>query len=192
MRLVTYQSKEAVKRLLKEGYLIMEKDKRDFTHIHRFDDHDYSAHSFTYAYNYIIDRMNKLLPPKEDPNCYYPLWAWYRVNGRRKPTKFLDNMHKGNVRIIFEIDDNKVLLSDFDMFSYILSGGLYFKKNPESFEEEMDIFLPNDSDYFDNLDQMLEINHKEDGPYYMSNRHNTIQATFWKLNLKDVVEIKEI
>ena len=193
MRLVTYQSLEAVERLKKDGYLIMEEDKFSYTAIALFDK-DNSFSNFKNAYEYIINRMNKLLPPKEDKRCFYPIWAWYKMNGKRKPTKVFDKIHKDHYRIIFEIDDEKVLLSDFDMFCYIAGGGLYFKKDPEKEDdEELDLSMfPTYEDFYDNYDQMLDINHKEDGYYYFSNRHNTVQATFWKLDLDMVIEIKKV
>lgn len=187
MKLVTYQSKEALERIKKEGYLIMEEDKYPYTQIKRFEN-PYGS-NFPFAYNFIIDRMNKRLV-KPDEHCFYPLWAWYKVNGRYNPSKHMDRIHHGLYRITFNIDEKDVLLSDFDMFCYILSGGLYFKKPGE---EELDVIhIKDDTFFYDNLDQMFEINKKKDDEYSFSCRRTTIQATFWKLNKKDIIEIRKV
>ena len=188
MMLVTYQSKEAVEILQKTGELSLKEEDRKYTHL-ALDD-DCVNHPFEYAYNYIINRMQ--IYPK-DNDIKYPLWAWYRMNGRRKPTKTFDEIHKGNYRIIFEISDDQVLLTDFEMFSYILAGGLYFRLSKEDEAKYEPAITKEKNEYFyPNLDYMKQINHKKDGRVYFSSHHNSVQATFWKLTMDMVKDIKLI
>lgn len=171
--------------LLKNGELFLTQNEYQYTHLKESEESINKP--FEHGYFYIMDRMKDL---PHDEKIIYPLWAWYRFKGRRNPSRYCDELHHGDYRITFEIDDSEVLLTDFDMFCYLLSGGLYFKIVEE--DEYYEQFIPHGdlSNFYPNLDYMKEINHKSDGEYYFSSHHNTVQATFWKLSLDMVLDIR--
>ena len=86
----------------------------------RFADRDFMP-----AYEWMAQQMLRRLKVCP-PNSAIPLWAWYQWEGhRRRPADlrrggYLPAGERG-VRIKFEIDDDLVLLSDFELWHYVLN-----------------------------------------------------------------------
>jgi len=78
--------------------------------------------SFNRAYEWIESKMNTLLPVS-DMLCKHPMWAWYKYGGKRKPDLRKKHLNKCDIfyRIEIEIDDSKVLLTDFDNWHLVLN-----------------------------------------------------------------------
>ncbi len=80
---------------------------------------------FADAYVWMAEQMHKRLQYYPSRRAF-PLWAWYQWDGecRRKPdlrcNGHLPRGTKG-VRIEFDIDNNCVLLSDFELWHYVLN-----------------------------------------------------------------------
>lgn len=77
------------------------------------------------AYEWMVEKMNKLIPVQR-PDNGFPLWAWYQWEGekRKKPDlRSAAHLPRGQrgVRIEFQIDDHLVLLSDFELWHYVLN-----------------------------------------------------------------------
>jgi len=79
------------------------------------------------VYQWLISKMNKTSIHRS-LNHKYPLWAWYRWNGRNDPRPdlrvFRWSYPKGVkfIRIEFEIPEDHVLLFDHQLWLWILSG----------------------------------------------------------------------
>lgn len=70
---------------------------------------------FVRSYNWLIQEMAK----RGVKGKGYPVWAWYRRNGRFvAPTK--RKLGKGEVMMELLIDADRVVLTDFDGWSYVL------------------------------------------------------------------------
>jgi hypothetical protein len=76
-------------------------------------------------YQWMVDQMEIRLgrPPE---SLYFPLWAWYQWEGekRRKPDlRAGGHLGKGEngIRIEFECCEEAALLSDFDLWHYVLN-----------------------------------------------------------------------
>lgn len=60
------------------------------------------------------------------PSCIYPIWAWYRARGLKgdrpdlRETGHLARGEKG-VLLELEVERNRVLLSDFDLWHFVLN-----------------------------------------------------------------------
>lgn len=111
MILWTIQSTDAWTLLRRSGTLRCDRRFADAQHIA--------------AYQWMAQQMLrrlKICPP----NGAIPLWAWYQWEGdRRRPADlrrggYLPAGERG-VRIKFEIDDDLVLLSDFELWHYVLN-----------------------------------------------------------------------
>ena len=186
--LYSYQSKEAVAKLKSEGVLRLTEAEKSLIVPSSFNNFPAALHS----YEFMVYEMKKRLPPPKSPDCAFPLWGWYKSLGKNPPTKDLDGIHRGNVRLRIEIEEERVLLSDFDMFAYLFGGGLYFKETPEDEEfVEKHLFDPIEV-FYPNMEQIFTLHRKHKTPYCESYRKETIQGTFWELFLEDVTEIKEI
>ena len=80
---------------------------------------------FLGAYEWMIEQMERRLAPRPRRN-QYPLWAWRQWENEVRPKPDLrsgGHIPKGEkgVRIEFEIPDDLVLLSDFDLWHYVLN-----------------------------------------------------------------------
>lgn len=183
--LFTYQKKEALDKLQSEGVLRLKKEDRNLTHLHRYDDNDYNH--FEFPYKYMIHKMKEKLPPPKYDDTYYPIWAWQKVEGDEEPSEAFDKIHAGCYKLKLEIDDNRLLLSDFDMFSALIMGVRAFDKKEDE-KIGNDTF---DSFFHPSLEKMFTLHRKRNHYYGFSYKDETIQATFWELYLEDVIEIFE-
>ena len=185
MQLYTYQTIEAVKRLHEEGVLRLSEAERRFTYLGQYDGQNHNP--FDAPYRFMMLRMRQRLPEPEG-DAVYPIWAWYKSNGRYKPSKALDKIHEGKIRLKLEVDPKRVLLSDFDRFAYLTVGGLYFVLSPEDEETYgKNIFAPEPT-FYPNWDHIFEIHRPKDDDYGSSYRSETIQGTLFELFREDVVE----
>lgn len=126
----------------------------------------------------------------------YPVWAWYMWEGARKKPDLRrerwGNGWKGDRFACMEIDvpDDRVVLSDFDVWSIILLHGLIADS-----EEEVDRL---DEEY-DSLPQEEKKKYREHNwkiafdLTYVDNgwmhRGDSIQATFWELRKEDIRKV---
>lgn len=105
MKLVTFQSMDALKDLITKGYLecnnnIDLKNKK--------------------IYDYIVDKMNKKIENKY--NTKYPLWCWVKCYNNICPSKHKGNKVEGfDVKITFNKDIKDVFITDFRRYSFLLN-----------------------------------------------------------------------
>jgi len=81
--------------------------------------------SFFSAYEWMSRQMKLRIGPSSDSTAN-PLWAWYQWRGERQRKPDLragGHLEKGamGVRIEFEANERRVLLSDFDLWHYVLN-----------------------------------------------------------------------
>ena len=93
------------------------------TGILKSDDNNIFCNDFLDSYSWLERKMKELLPSSEI-KCVHPIWAWYKHDGKRKPDlrrSGFGERGQTNYRIEFEIEDNKVLLTDFSNWHLILN-----------------------------------------------------------------------
>lgn len=111
MILWTIQTEEAWEHLNEKGYL---------TGII-----DYIEQSWLSSYRWMMDQMKERIG---NPHCKntFPIWAWYQweTSKRKRPdlrsSGHLPKNEKG-VRIEFNCDEKAALLSDFELWHYVLN-----------------------------------------------------------------------
>ena len=176
MKLITYQNKKAVDILLTTGELKITKSE-DMKTYHRFD--NFGVSSFKEVYEYINDRMHKLINNDDlDDKIISPIWGWYKYPS-------IDELNIDNpdmYRIELEIDEDKVLLSDFDYYENIAIAGLDFFNLSKRKKEE--IYSLGKHALFKEYDRMIS--------KYRLSRAKYIQATFWKLKKEYVISITRV
>ena len=120
MKLVTFQSLEAVSDLFKKGYLECDKNKIDLDKVGP-------------TYRWIINKMNeKILNPNE---VDYPIWCWVKCyNGICPPKRKGKRVEGFDVKITFNKDEKDVFITDFRRYSFLLNN-LYIPNNIK--EKEM-------------------------------------------------------
>ena len=115
----------------------------------------------------------------------YPMWAWYQWEGKRKKRdmRLRGYAERGSelVQMTIEINDSDVLLSDFDLFHYVLNH--WYLPESENDEDKTDENIIEKS-----WDRIFDLEKEDDGYVYGLNLHKSIQATFWKLKLEQVIK----
>lgn len=141
-------------------------------------------------------------------NPPFPIWAWYQYGPQKKPDlRRSGHLPRGScgVRLECEIEESRVLLSDFDLWHFVLN--YWYLSDDE-----------NDDAAFDSLLEARGLNYYRQEPlsdpvlhariaaswqrifdldwineYTGSTRREEkyIQATFWELRLSDVKRIQK-
>lgn len=170
MLLWTIQHKNAYETLLETGTL-----RADEKYLFCEDD-------FLYAYQWISDQMKEHvgLPPV---GIQYPVWAWYQWEGMRKRLDMRSHRKwtkKGTPIVLLTIDvpDDLVLLSDFDMWHFVLSNSYL----PLSEDDEIE--NPTNDEKIESWNKIFQIDVQTD--YW--NTPNSTQATFWELKKEWVLK----
>jgi len=107
MKLVTFQSFDAVKYLFEKGYLECNESKINLAK---------SGHT----YKWVVDEMNKFVI--NDFKISYPIWCWVKCFNNVCPSKRKGEKVKGyDVKITFHKDEKDVFITDFRRFSFLLN-----------------------------------------------------------------------
>lgn len=114
LKLVTFQSFDALKDLLEKGYLECDYNKINFKKV-------------GYAYDWIVENMNKHIP--NEFNTKYPLWCWIKCYNNICPPKRRGIPVKGfDVKITFKKTEKNIFITDFKKYSFILNN-IYIPNN---------------------------------------------------------------
>jgi len=167
---------------------------------------NYIDHYFVRPYIWLSSKMNEVIGPP--PNkIEFPLWAWnqYQGNSKKKPdlrsSGYLPKGTKG-VRIKFDIDESSVLLSDFELWHYVLNywylpvtekDGNKFEKtlNKAGYSFYLNKPVPNVKYHQlieESWNKIFNLDWVEKDISSL-NQDKSIQATFWELKLENVIDI---
>ena len=147
------------------------------------------------AYNWLREQMIERVGPPPELDIY-PIWAYFQFNDarhRRPDLRRVRSWHpRGEQQVLMElkIDENRVLLSDYVDWHYVLNDWYFAPSEAESeaFEaanhpEEVARAMKLES-----WTKCLDMDFH--APDISSPRdEKTIQATFWELRLEDVIEV---
>ena len=91
--------------------------------------------SFLDRYGWLNNKLNEKDPKPN--NVQYPIWAWYRFDGKEKKPDLRHSCYgtRGEKMVCMELEvpDDKVLLSDFDLWHFPLNN---WWLDPELFKDE--------------------------------------------------------
>lgn len=191
MKLWTIQPIEFYNTLIKKGTIT---GNRDFI-CQDFDD----------SYRWMVQQMEQKLSPRTN-STHYPIWAWYQYHSKEKPIPDLRHsglLEKGTkgVRIEIEKPTNEVLLSDFNLWHYVLnywyiadnkgkdkvfdellkSNNIRFI-DKEKYLPELKKMAENSWDKIFDMDYSVEYSAK---PF----ENKEIQATFWELRIEEIKNV---
>lgn len=124
MKLVTFQSIQAVQDLLKKGYLECDEEK-------------INIQKMGYVYDWIIEKMNQKI--KNPHNTKYPIWCWVKCYNGICPAKRKGNPIEGfDVKITFNKNKNDVFITDYRKYSFLLNNQFIPNnlEEKEQFEKE--------------------------------------------------------
>ena len=148
-----------------------------------------------YHYDWLAGQMcQKIGAPPE--GVVYPVWAWYKCNGRRKPDleeESKENRSPGDKLVCMEIEipENNVVLSDFDSWSIILLNGFISESEEENtrLEAYYDMLNTEEKQTFKNKnwERVFDINPAQND-WRVKGQY--IQATFWELRKEDIKKVQ--
>ena len=190
MKLVTFQSYEALKFLITNGYLVC--------------DEKYVSLKSSAPYEWVIKKMNQYV--KNEENIKYPVWAWVKCfNGICPPKIKGDKIKSFYVKITFNKNDDEVFVTDFEKFSFLLNNTYLPKTMQEKIEfdnylkannitqEELKAVMRRDKyhtcredEIFVNTCKIIEKSFDN----IISKDGKILQGCVWKLNLTDVEKIE--
>lgn len=186
MRIWTIQPLDVVDIIKRKGYFICDIKKSEY----------YTETSFINAYNWLNKEMCKRIgsPPK---GVTYPIWAWYSRDGKHKKPDLRESAYaqRGTMCacIELEIDESRVLLHDYDDWHFVLNNWyLFYPLNEEEYQKGTDYFESLPENYQEKVrekswEHIFDLR-KIDNPW--TKRGYYIQATFWVLYKKDIVNIQ--
>lgn len=179
MKLWTIQPIEAIKEIENKGYYSTNIEEIDL--------------DFIKSYDWIVEKMKNTIGDAPE-GIKYPLWAWHTYNGKHQRPDFRNSGYAkrgSNLCCIeFEIEENKVLLSDFDSWHIVLNNGFYFdfENEKESSKKYENILkLPKEEQQKEKVKTWDKVFINKEN---LSNT-NYIQATFWKLEKEKITDIKK-
>jgi len=202
MKLWTIQAQEAYKLLRKNGVL------------HANEEYLWcnDGVNLKYAYNWMAAELGKKDAKPDGIN--YPIWAWYQWQGKRKKRDMRESGFSARgdhvVQLEIEIPDEKVLLSDFDVFHCVLNNQYICSSNEEN--EEFDKWYNSleikygegiyDASQEEKLQLVAEkieeswagvfdLTKEDDNWLYGKNEHKSIQAVFWELREDQIIWARE-
>lgn len=191
MKLVTFQTLDALKDLLDKGYLECDKQK-------------INQQKNGITYKWVIGKMNEKLENKF--NTSYPIWCWVKCYNSICPPKIKGDKVEGyDVKITFYKNEKDVFITDFRRYSFLLNN-MYipdnlndknkFDKKLEKYNITKDEFKAyvrtdkykecrNDKEF---LEICNEINKSFDK--CITKDSDILQGSVWRINLNEIEKIE--
>ena len=191
MRLVTFQTKEALKDLINNGYLECNDELVDVVKAGP-------------TYDWVIKKMNEKV--KNNSNSKYPLWCWVKCyNGICPPKHKGESVDTFQVKITFNKKEKDVFIMDFRRYSFLLSN-TYIPKNmkeKKDFDEmlkeknitaeELKAYVRKDKYKTHRTDkEFLDVCKKinESFDRCITKDSDVLQGCIWKISLDEVEKIE--
>ena len=191
MKLVTFQSFDALKDLFNKGYLECDESK-------------INKEKNGTTYDWIIEKMNEVVG--NEFNVSYPLWCWVKCyNGVCPPKKKGNKISGFDVKIIFNKNEKDVFITDYRRYSFLLNN----RYIPESIKdkEEFEKILSKNNITNEELEAYVRLDkyekHRMDEGYLnvcskiresfdrcITNKSNILQGCVWRINLNEIERIE--
>lgn len=186
MRLWTIQPKEVYDILKNNGEFIC-----DITKSSLFDEY------FKRSYDWLITKMDEK-NINHPIGVDYPIWAWHTMDWKHEKPNLLEDYYgeKGEELICLELEvpDEDVLLSDFNLWHFVLNDSwIDDSKNEMEYDlmhEQYDKLSPLEREQLkkDSWNKIFDITPITYGDWVSIGRY--VQACFWKLKLEYVINME--
>ena len=194
MKLVTFQSLDALEFLNKNGYLVC-------------NDNFINKEKYGEVYNWIVEKMESKI--KNTTNVKYPIWAWAKCyNGTCPPkVKNKDQIEQFRVKITFHKDEKDIFITDYRRYSFVLKN-FYIPsslKDKKEFDKKLEKYNITDEDLKAYIRRDKYEKHREDDDYLnickqirksfdrcITRDSNILQGCVWKINKDEIDKIEII
>lgn len=125
MKLVTFQSMDALKDLINKGYLECDESKINIEKLGPI-------------YSWVLEKMNNGI--KNPTHTKYPIWCWVKCYNNICPPKHKGEPVEGfDAKITFHKPKEEVFITDFRRYSFLLNNNYIPKslKDKERFDEKL-------------------------------------------------------
>lgn len=190
MKLVTFQTMDALKELINNGYLECKEQYIDLKKAGP-------------TYIWVLEKMNKMIP---NDKSKYPIWCWVKFKNSICPPKHKGEPVKGfDVKITFNKQKKDVFITDFRRYSFLLNN-TYIPdtlKDKELFDktlEEKNItkddlkayVRPDKFDHHREDKDFLDICQKirQSFDKCITTDSDVLQGCVWRINLDEVEKIE--
>jgi hypothetical protein len=159
------------------------------------------------AYTWMVDQMERRLTIPRPPEDTMPIWVWSQWLGDRRRPDLRSSWHlpKGcrGVRAELKVEDKRVLLSDYDLWHYVLNYWYLPKseKEGEAFEKKLNraglsVHRCSHQKPLAHAEFRREVERSWEQIFDMSRADpephiRQIQGTMWEVLLEDVVDTTE-
>ena len=191
MKLITFQSLDAMKDLFKKGYLESNEEKINLDKVGT-------------TYKWVINQMNEKV--NNPYNVKYPLWCWVKCyNGICPPKKKGKRVDGFDVKITFNKKEKDVFITDFRRYSFLLNN-MYIPKDlkeKKAFDEKLKKYniTLKDLEAYVRKDKYKEC--RIDKEYIdickeiektfdrcITKDSDILQGCVWRINLEDIEKIE--
>ena len=191
MKLVTFQTMEALKELITKGYLetnpkYINEQKNGF------------------VYNWVVKNMTKKIPNTHNAN--YPIWCWVKYkNGICPPKRKGDPIKGYDVKITFKKLEADVFVTDFRRYSFLLNNK-YIPKNKQDYQqfsklllkykitdEDLKAYVRKDKYPTHRMDkEFLDVCKQIENSFdrVITRDSDILQGCVWRINIEDVSNIE--
>jgi hypothetical protein len=177
-------------------------------------DNSFICDDMIFHYNWMVDQMKKRIGLPISEKIEYPIWAWYQWQGtknKRPDLRFSGHLERGTKGVLLEleIEQEKVLVSDFDDFNNILNYGYVSdsEKEYDDFYNELESYgychydlqsVDKRSEILDRFkiklyeswEKIFDLEREVDERWSGKKEEQSIQATMWKVKWEQVVSVK--
>ena len=191
MKLITFQSLDALKSLINKGYLECNEKYID-------------VKKAGPTYQWVLEKMNQSIENKY--KVKYPIWCWVKCYNNICPPKHKGEPVEGfDVKITFHKNKKDIFITDFRRYSFLLSN-TYIPlslKDKEQFDnkllsynitsDDLKAFVRKDKFDFHRTDKaFLQIcdEIRESFDRCITTNSDILQGCIWRINLEDIEKIE--
>lgn len=191
MKLVTFQSMNALKDLINKGYLECDESK-------------INIEKASQTYSWVLEKMSDRI--KKPNHIKYPLWCWVRCYNNICPPKHKGEPVEGfDVKITFRKPKEEVFITDFRRYSFLLKNNYIPSnlKDKEEFDEklkkyhitleELQAFVRRDKYKEHRIDkEYLQICEEIRNSFErcITEDSDILQGCVWRINLNEIESIE--
>lgn len=176
LKLVTFQSLEALKDLINKGYLECNEKYIDLK-------------KRAATYSWVIEKMNTQIKApagiKNNTAARYPLWCWVKCYNNICPPKHKGEPVEGfDVKITFTKARDDVFITDFRRYSFVLNNTYI----PDSLadKERFDNILAEHAQAFSEISQEI----RKSFDRCITTDSDILQGCVWRINLDEIQKIE--
>ena len=190
MKLITFQTLDALKELISKGYLETNESL-------------INTEKYGLIYDWIIEKMTEHIP--NEFNCKLPLWCWVKFKNGICPPKHKGKSKDKKVKITFHKSEHEVLITDYRRYAFVLNNVFIpsSKKEKEEFEKILRKYNVTEEDLKAAIRKDKFKTHRTDKEYLnvckiirqsfdkcITRDSDVLQGCIWRIDLSEVDKIE--